>query len=756
MKYFDKLTEPVTRAFEARAVDTQKLKYCVKADLDADGCYYDVYITFDEQKLYLLSGYDRLITKSRKTQGGFDFKDFSEIPVSDVKRLYVEHLQYTSRLIAEHENGDERCIARFSGGFGEKFEQFCRRFDCLKKNETPDDSALEDKNLFCPVCGEKYPDPNRRFCPYCTKRSWVFKRLLGLFGDYKLQILIILALIAVAVAMEIISPYFGSKLLYDEVLNEKGKLYGEVLFVILCMASFSLFGVLFRMLNGIIVSIVTPKVIHKLRVDIFSSMQRLSLSFFTNKQTGSLMSRVDNDSNDVYYFIVDVIPQFISNIAKVAGLVILMLTINPILSFSMFAVVAIVLVIEFAWFRGQRRMWRNRDIARRGVNSVLSDAMNGHRVVKAFAREGQEINRFASKNNALYRAEYERDKRSADFFPLQQGLYGILNGLIYCLGAYFVLDGKLQFGGLTLLVSYFNIILEPMYFFMYVGNDWARCTDAAGRMFEILDSEPEVKPPKEPAEIPDGLLKGDIEFKNVTFEYQAGRPVLKNMSFKSESGKFTGIVGKTGAGKSTIINLISRMYDVTSGEITIDGVPIKKIPFDVLRRSIGVVSQETYLFMGTIADNIRYARPEATMEEVIAAAKSANAHEFIAKLPNGYNTVTGSGGVSLSGGEKQRISIARALIQKPNILILDEATAAMDTATERKIQNAIDSLKQGRTIIAIAHRLSTLRDADTLCVIDHGEVCESGTHDELIRKRDGKYAELYKLQSNALKSVGIE
>ena len=214
-----------------------------------------------------------------------------------------------------------------------------------------------------------------------------------------------------------------------------------------------------------------------------------------------------------------------------------------------------------------------------------------------------------------------------------------------------------------------------------------------------------------------------------------------------------GIVGKTGAGKSTIINLIARLYDVTGGEITIDGVPIKRIPIKDLRKNIGIVSQETYLFMGTVADNIRYARPDATIEEVIEAAKSANAHEFITKLPDGYNTKIGRGGHSLSGGERQRISIARAIIQDPNILILDEATASMDTKTERKIQVAIDGLKEGRTIISIAHRLSTLRDADMLCVIENGELKELGTHDDLIRRK-GKYFELYRLQADALKFIG--
>ena len=322
MKYFDKLSADVESAFGCRGVNTESLKYCVKADLDGEGCYYDVYIAFDGENLYMLSGYDRLKKKGKHYDTGFDFKEFAEYPVKDIERLSVDRYTYTSRLMARFADGKEMPLARFSAGYGEKFEQFCRRFECLKKGETPDDSSLEVKHLYCPKCGEKYPDPNRRYCPHCTKKSSIFKRLLGLFADNKKPMFIILALIWLSVGLELAAPYFGTKLLYDDVLTEGGRLYGQILYVILCMAAFSFISMLFRMVSGIVLSRVTPQVIHKLRVRIFCAMQRLSLSFFTNKQTGSLMGRVDNDSFDVYGFIVDVAPQFLSNIVKVIGLVV--------------------------------------------------------------------------------------------------------------------------------------------------------------------------------------------------------------------------------------------------------------------------------------------------------------------------------------------------------------------------------------------------------------------------------------------------
>lgn len=804
MRYFFKLTPGAEQQFIQRAVDVNNLLYCVKADMDADGRYIDVYITFDKENLYILGGRETFEKyKGKKavphTEPRFEFDSYNYYPLTDIAELYVDRYRNTARLMlklaaqampenngngtdtgeskdtitgidtdteakTDENNKDEAKpevklkevnLARFSVGFAEKFEKFAIRCNKTIKNEEIDDSALEEELPECPKCGMSYPDPNRRFCPNCVKRSSIFKRLLGMYTKFKKQMILIMVLILLEAVLYLIAPYFGTALLYDEVLNPTGSMYGKILFVVIMMAGFQLLTTIFWMARGVAVASITPKVTHTLRTDIFAAMQKLSLSFYTSKQTSSLMTRVDRDSFEIYNFFTDMIPYGLVCIIRLVGLSLLMLTINWLVALCMFGVMAIVIGFEVIWVKGQRRHWRNTNLSRRGLNQVLTDALNGHRVVKAFAREKQEIKRFGGKNEAMYSAEYNRDMRTARLEPFQRGMFAIGNAAIYCLGVYLVLTDSLVFGGLTLLISYFGMAWDPLFFFVYAGNDWARCVDAASRMFELLDSEPTVKPPKNPIEPPNGTLTGDIVLRDVNFEYEAGRPIIKHMDVTVKAGQFFGIVGKTGAGKSTIINLISRMYDVTNGEITIDGIPLKQLDFKTLRRNIGVVSQETYLFMGTIADNIRYARPEAGMEEVIEAAKSANAHDFIIKLPDGYDTRIGSGGHSLSGGERQRVSIARALIQRPNILILDEATAAMDTKTERKIQNAIDKLKSGRTIIAIAHRLSTLRDADMLCVIENGEVKEQGTHDELIHKK-GKYFELYKLQAEALKTIGVE
>lgn len=754
MKHFDVLPEQAQTELLKRGVMTDELLYCVKADLDGQGRYIDVYITFNKQTLSVLKGYEkygRMKRKDkRKTLIDFEVDGYDEYELSQIEELYVYRFAHSAQLMLKNKNGEEFPIARFSVGFADKFEKFSQRLNLTVKDEPIDDTLLDSVKTHCPVCGEAFPDPNRPVCPRCVDRRSVFKRLLTMFGEFKWAVLLILLTLVLSNVLAVLTPMFGAQVFYDEVLAEGGKYYGKIFLIVMVIAAINAASMILRIVSGVITSKVVPVVTHRLRVKIFSSLQRLSLDFFTGKQTGSLMSRVDRDSQNIYWFFTDIVPYGIVNIVKIFGIAVIMLIISPLLSLGIILSISVIEIVQSRFYRSQRKLYRKFDVATRSANSVLSDVINGQRVVKAFAKEDRETQRYSRKNTDAFEINCRINYRIADTIPVIWTFYRVINKLVFCLGAVLVIKGHILFGALSALISYTEMAGEPIHFFTWIGDRWAKCMDAASRMFEILDALPVVKEADEPVEIEN--MKGDIELKNVSFEYEAGRPIIKDVSFKVNSGQMFGIVGKTGAGKSTIINLMARLYDVTGGEITIDGIPLRSIAFKDLRRNIGIVSQETYLFIGSIADNIRYANPDASMDDVIEAAKSANAHDFIMKLPEGYNTKVGEGGVSLSGGEKQRISIARAIIQKPNILILDEATASMDTRTERKIQAAIDNLKQGRTIISIAHRLSTLRDADMLCVIENGELKEMGTHDELIKKK-GKYFELYKLQSEALQFI---
>ncbi len=754
MKYFDALAALIEEELQKRGVMTDDLKYCVKADLDGEGRYIDVYVTFTDKTLSIISGYEHYEKlkrrEKRKSMSRFDVSGYEEHELESIERMYVDRYADSARLMIEPKDGKDFSIARFSLGFADKFEKFCERVNKTVKGEPIDDTLLEGVKTHCPICGERYPDPNRPVCPRCVDRRSVFIRLLKIFGEFKWAVIMILLTIVLSNVFAVLTPIFGAQMFYDEVLTEGGKYYGELLMIVLLLLGVNLASLIMKIASGYITSKVVPVVTHRLRVKIFSSMQRLSLDFFTSKQTGSLMSRVDRDSSNIYWFFTDIVPYGLTNVVKVIGIAVIMIILSPLLSIGIILTISLIEIVEHRFYRSQRKLYRKYDVAMRSANSVLSDAMNGQRVVKAFSNEQREIKRYQKRNTSAFDINTHINSRIANTVPVIWTFYRIVNKLAFCLGAVLVIKGYILFGALSALISYTEMAIEPIYFFTWIGDRWAKCMDAASRMFEILDALPSVKQADAPVHLEQ--VRGEIELRDVSFEYEAGRPIIKDLSMKVESGQMFGIVGKTGAGKSTIINLIARLYDVTGGEITIDGVPIKNIAFEDLRRSIGIVSQETFLFMGTIADNIRYSNPDATMEEVIEAAKSANAHEFITKLPDSYNTRIGEGGVSLSGGEKQRISIARAIIQRPEILILDEATASMDTRTERKIQAAIDRLKQGRTIISIAHRLSTLRDADKLCVIENGELKESGTHDELIKQK-GKYFELYKLQFEALRFI---
>jgi len=383
---------------------------------------------------------------------------------------------------------------------------------------------------------------------------------------------------------------------------------------------------------------------------------------------------------------------------------------------------------------------------------MVSDSINGMRVIKAFAREEDESSRFSEIGVKQSSNEIRAINVGFTAFPVIYLFMFTGQIAVTIIGGMMVINGELSFGTFMTFIAYLGMLYGPLEFMSWVSNWWARCVDAAQRVFEIIDSKADVEDPENPVELED--FASDIEVKDVWFEYDPATPVLKGLNLLVPAGKTLGIVGKTGAGKSTLANLIARLYDVSEGNILIGGVNVKNLALDQLRRNIGIVSQDIYLFIGSIADNIRYAAPESGIEDVIRAAKAASAHDFIMNLPDGYETRVGAGGQDLSGGEKQRLSIARTIIQNPKVLILDEATAAMDTETESNIQKSLTKLQRGRTTIAIAHRLSTLKDADTLAVINEGKVVETGTHEELMVKK-GEYHKLYTIQLEGLKVINM-
>jgi len=741
-------------AFEAKQVDPRTLLFAIHTDLDENSGDADVYTAVSKENLYVLTGVERVVkvTGARRIVSAYDAHSLLIYPLQELGELKCERLISTGRLFAE-KDGEAMVIITFSLGYLSHAEKLIRVVKNIRDGQDAMFEIVVDEELFCPKCGTRFPEPDRKLCPKCMDKSSITKRLLGFFVHYRAKVAIVLVTMLLGSAFSIFAPQVGTQMLIDDVLTEGGSWYGMILPIVGLIFLLRAIGVGLNILYGYVLAKTIPWIVFDLKNRIFEAMQRLSVGFYTSKRTGSLMNRVNRDAMNVYWFFVDGLPFLIVNVLTFIGIITMML----LQSFALTLVVLIVLPMTLFLFRFLwhtfRRLHHKNWVYSSQLNSMISDSVNGMRVIKAYAREDDETARFADVGLKQTNIDVRAWNLGFTAFPFIYLFMFAGQVVITIIGGMMVVEGTISLGTFLLFIAYLSMLYGPLEFVTRVSNWWARCLDSAQRMFEIIDAKADIAEPEDPVIIE--RIEGEIDIKNVRFEYDPATPVLKGLDLHVDAGKMLGMVGKTGAGKSTLANLIARLYDVDDGEITIDGVNVKQIPLEQLRQSVGIVSQEIYLFIGTIADNIRYARPDATIEDVIRAAKAASAHDFIIKLPDAYETRVGAGGQDLSGGEKQRLSIARTILQNPRILILDEATAAMDTETEASIQKSLTELQAGRTTISIAHRLSTLRDADSLAVISEGKVVESGTHAELMAKK-GEYHKLYTIQMEGLKVINMD
>ena len=760
--FVDKIPDSVLKYFAHEGVNSDDVLVALRSDLRSDGSRGDCFVLLCTEGFVVAEGL-MIFTSGGKTPTGepvrneeFRVSRFERFDLKEMSEPKAEQLISTGRVVAQ-EKGEWKLLFNFTSACKHGAAVFCRAIGDLKKKGCLEEelylSESYEKHV-CPKCGKRYPDGELKVCPNCADTAKLVKRLAALFFRYKRSVLMVLLAFGLIAGLGVITPYIANEVLYDEVLANADSTSADVLRVVLLIVAVRFLSLCVNLISGAISSTVAANVTYDLKKMIFNTISNLSLGFFTNRQTGGLMTQVNGDSLTLYWFFCDGFPYLILNVVQLVVIAGVMVKDNLTLALYTFITVPLFFLAFRLFFRAFGKMHAKNFSKRRSFQSLVSDVLNGMRVVKSFSREDEELDRFDKRNRAAATAMNDIQRFSARWFPYLNYLLRIGSYVVWAVGGWQVMNGTgdMTYGRLMAFVAYFSLIYGPIEQLADVSNWWSETLNAIQRLFEIRDAKPDVRESESPV-IPKEN-KGAVEFRNVSFSYVENRKVIDDVSFSIPAGKTLGIVGQTGAGKSTLANLLTRLYDVKQGGVYIDGINIKELPFDYLRENVAIVSQETYLFRGSILDNIRYARPDATKEQVIAAAKAASAHDFIVKYPDGYNTEIGFGKKELSGGERQRISIARALLRDPKILILDEATAAMDTQTERNIQAALDRLTKNRTTVIIAHRLSTLRNADNLIAIENGRVAESGTSQELLKQK-GVYYKLYKLQAEALKTVGI-
>lgn len=568
----------------------------------------------------------------------------------------------------------------------------------------------------------------------------LYLRILSYIKPYMHRLLFAMVCTIMAAAGNLYIPWIIKDMI-DEVLADKnGTMLNWIAASII--AIFIVRG-LFWYGQNYLMSYVGQSVIIDIRAAVFKKLQRLSVSFYDKNKTGTIMSYVTNDVNALQSAMVENTIEMITEGFILIGSVVAMIYLDWRL--TLFTVCAFPVVLWFMEFFGKkiRKTGGRIQECTADITSVLQESVASARVIKSFVREDYEVDRFDVENKANFRANMKNAQLMATLTPVVELVAAIGVTMIIWYGGNNVINGTITAGSLVAFLTYAVNISNPIKRLTRVIGNIQKALAAAQRVFMIIDMPEEIAESRDAKQLPEVI--GKVEFQNVSFAYNDKGNVITDLSFSVKPGEVIAIVGPSGAGKSTIANLLPRFYDVNKGDIKIDGHSVREVTLDSLREQVGIVPQETMLFNGSVYNNILYGRLDATKEEIEAAAKAANAHDFIMQLTDGYETKLGDRGVNLSGGQRQRIAIARAILKNPRILILDEATSALDTESERVVQEALDRLMVGRTSFVIAHRLSTVKNADKILVLEKGNLVESGTHDELLAL-DGLYAHLYKIQ----------
>lgn len=691
--------------------------YCVRTDIDREGNYTDnAYIAVTKKHLAIFCNDDLQV--------------FSLDEVEEVKCLN----QVNGAVLCIVKDAVEFMLARCSMNCTSAVACVARGANLLISGNYEKRITNNERQRYCPKCGGFLPGTKK--CPRCDKDNRNLKRLLDICKPHAVTLIVVALLMLLSSVLELGVQFVLRYFVDEHFLPQQGSGFDIMIFFVL-YAGVMLAGNIVYLLRTYLCGRMGIKISFSLREKINNHLQRLSLSFMNRRSAGELLGRVTWDTNHVKMFITDCFCNMFTQTVLLISLAVLMLIMNWKLALASFVFAPFIVLFARTFWPKVRRMYHRQGRKNDRTQNKLQDVLSGIRIVKTYGKEKAEIEQFSKMNEELAAIQRKNENFFATFFPFLSLLMSFGSYLVVYLGGLDVLKGSMTPGELMQFVAYSGMLLGPLSWMSFLPRRIIMMTTSMERIYDVLDEEPEITSAPDAKKMD---IKGNIKLDNIVFGYRSYEPVLNGISLDVKPGEMIGLVGASGCGKSTLINLIMRLYDVDDGAIYVDGTNIKNIEVADYHRQIGVVLQETFLFAGTVLDNIRFAKPDATLAEVISAAKNANAHEFICRLPDGYNTYIGEKGHMLSGGEKQRISIARAILNDPKVLILDEATSALDTESEYQVQQALERLRENRTTFAIAHRLSTLRCADRIIVINDQKIAESGTHNELLKNKGIYYS----------------